>query len=311
MKNFTPQIYQQDDFTNWKQHLDQEGYVVICNVLQHNQINTGIEHFWKDWNTVSPGFIRNDPKTWSINTAPIMFAKGMAVFNGFGQCDFMWFLRTQQPFKNIFSNVHGTEDLITSFDGFSVFFSKKQKSPKDWFHIDQHPDNPDYTVQGAYNFFPVNEDSAGFTVVPKSHRTFQPSSTKVKKDWIQIHSNKSAEETAEIISQAVKLLIPGNCFVLWNSKTIHANTGMTCKTDPETLDRLTAYITFIPRSRRTNQAQLEKRKEAYLNGNTTSHWPNKVEIKVYPWGFGPTYERRNYKKIEIDSNIPQERLDLF
>ena len=309
MKNFTPEIF---NFTeNWKEHLESEGYVVICNVLEQNVISTGIEHFWKDWNTVSPGFLRNDPSTWSINTAPLMFAKGMAVFNGFGQSDFMWYLRTQKPIIDIFAKIHGTDDLITSFDGFSVFFSKKQKSPKDWWHIDQHPDNPDYTVQGAYNFFPVKEESAGFTVVPRSHITFQPSPTKNKKDWIQIHSNKSPEEASEILKPAVKLIIPGNCFVLWNSKTIHANTGMTCKNDPGKIDRLTAYITFIPRSRRTNQAQIEQRKNAYLNGNATSHWPNKVEIKVYPWGFGPTYERRGYKKILPEKDIPEKRISFF
>jgi ectoine hydroxylase-related dioxygenase (phytanoyl-CoA dioxygenase family) len=305
-KNFRPPVYQQDDFTNWKQHLDQEGYVVICNVLEHNQINTGTELFWKDWNEVSPGFIKSDPTTWSIQTSPMMFAKGMAVFNGFGQSDFMWYLRTRKPIIDIFSKIHDTSDLITSFDGFSVFFSKKQKSPKGWWHIDQHPTNPVYTIQGAYNFLPVNEDSAGFTVVPKSHRTFEPSKTSVKKDWIQIHTNKTPEEYKKIVANGVKLLIPGNSFVLWNSKTIHANTGTTKK--DISLDRLTAYITFVPRSRRLNQAQFEERKKVYLEGHTTSHWPNKVEIKRYPWGFGPNYEAKGFKRIVVNKEIPPERL---
>ena len=306
MKNFTPPVF---NFTeNWKDFLESEGYVVICNILEQSVINTGIEHFWKDWNTVSPGFVRNDPSTWSINTAPMMFAKGMAIFNGFGQCDFMWFLRTQQPIIDIFSEIHRTKDLITSFDGFSVFFSKKQKSPKDWFHIDQHPTNQVYCIQGAYNFFPVCEDSAGFTVVPGSHRTFVPEPTLVKKDWIQLHSNKSPDEATEILKPAVKLIIPGNCFVLWNSKTIHANTGMTCKTDPGELNRLTAYITFVPKNWRTEPKILEDRKAAYIVGHATSHWPNKVQLKMYPWGFGPMYQRRGFKSIQPNRDIPEERL---
>ena len=53
--------------------------------------------------------------------------------------------------------------------------------------------------------------------------------------------------------KSVKLLIPDNCFVLWNSKTIHANVGMNKGTKKETkkvtkdINRLTAYITFLPK----------------------------------------------------------------
>lgn len=312
--NFIPPTFQKSDVSNWKRFLDEEGYVVIENVLDEKTIFDAIEYFWRDWNTVSPRFKRTDPSTWSIQTAPLMFAKGMATFNGFGQCDFMWYLRTRPQIIDIFANIYGTKDLITSFDGFSVFFSKNQKSPKDWWHIDQHPENPEYSIQGAYNFLPVLEDSAGFTLVPGSHRSFTPSPTPKKKDWIQISSNKSETEAKEIFKNGVKLLIPANCFVLWNSKTIHANKAITAPrgyVDKGKLDRLTAYITYVPKTRRTDPAQLEERKNAYKKGYTTSHWPNKVEIKTYPWGFGPTYEARGFGQIipKLENGeIPKERL---
>ena len=129
LSNFAPTTYDASNVSGWKQHLDTEGYAVIHNVLKPSTINTGLELFWKDWTTVSPGFIRNDPITWSIQTAPMMFAKGLAVFNGFGQSDFMWHLRLRPEIQNIFSEIHNvpTSDLITSFDGFSVFFSKNRK----------------------------------------------------------------------------------------------------------------------------------------------------------------------------------------
>jgi len=317
VNTLTPPTLDRVDVDSWKEYLDTEGYAVIRDVLEKPAVDTGLEQFWKDWNTVSPGFVRTDPATWSIQTSPMMFAKGMATFNGFGQSDFAWHLRTQQPIIDIFANIHGTQDLITSFDGFSVFFSKKQKSPKDWWHIDQHPNNPTYTVQGAYNFLPVTEESAGLTLVPRSHRTFVPSPTAVTKDWIQIHSNKTPEEAAAAVADGVKLILPANCFVLWNSKTIHANIGITPlnsrdKTDAGVLNRLTVYITYVPRSRRTSEAQLEQRKAAYKNGSTTSHWPNRVEVKTYPWGFGPAYEAKGFGKIaprlDADGEIPADRL---
>ena len=50
---------------------------------------------------------------------------------------------------------------------------KKQKS-KSWLHIDQNPNNNIYSIQGSYNFMPVNNDDAGFICIPKSHITFSP-----------------------------------------------------------------------------------------------------------------------------------------
>ena len=136
-----------------KDYLDNEGYVVLHNILNDESINKGLDLFWKDWNTVSPDFNKDDPSTWSIKTSPMMFAKGMAVFNGFGQSDFMWHLRLQPEIIDIFAKIYNDNNLITSFDGFSVFFDKAQKSPKDWWHIDQHPKNPVYTVDSIHNHF--------------------------------------------------------------------------------------------------------------------------------------------------------------
>lgn len=326
--SYTPVTFDKENVDGWKQHLEEEGYAVIHNIFDSTRIQEAIELFWKDWNTVSPGFARNDPSTWSIQTAPLMFTKGAAVFNGFGQSDFMWYLRVQPEILEIFSHVHNipSSELITSFDGFSVFFSKKQKNPRPWWHIDQHPSNPLYSIQGAYNFLPVddinaqNVQSAGFTVIPKSHLTFVPSQTRNSADWIEIDKNKTAEETSQITSHGVKLLVPANTFILWNSKTIHANTGITSinpriKTDSGTINRLTTYITCVPRNRCTSEEITQKRIQAYLDGSTTSHWPEKVEIKTYPWGFGPRYESRGYGRIQPtlteSGTIPADRLQYI
>lgn len=318
LATFTPPTFDRADSPGWKAHLESEGYAVIHNVFTPEVVAQSHELFWKDWTTVSPGFVRNDPSTWSINTAPMMFAKGIAVFNGFGQSDFMWNLRLRPEILDIFAQIHAVppETLISSFDGFSVFFSKLQKNPHTWWHVDQHPSNPNYSIQGAYNYLPVTENSAGFTVVPKSHNTFVASKTSKIEDWIEIHKNKTAEEASSILTAGVKLLLPPNCFVLWNSKTIHANTGIPCtkgsrKDDPPVLNRLTAYITYVPRTR-TSVETTERRKQAYYEGATTSHWPEKLEIKKYPWGFGPRYESKGFKQITPSltstGSIPEERL---
>lgn len=214
----------------------------------------------------------SDKDTWGIANTPMIYNKGLAVFNGFGQSYFMWSIRLNSNIQKIFKQIHNTEELVVSLDGFSVFLSSKQKSPS-WLHIDQNPNNMIYSIQGAYNFFPVDKDDAGFQVVPKSHLEYTPN-VKHSKNWIPCPDK-------ELHDKAVKLLIPENCFTLWNSRLIHANVGMSKK--KVEFNRLTAYITYLPKLVRPNNI-LEKRLNAYYNSETTSHWANKCEIKRYLWG---------------------------
>ena len=85
-------------------------------------------------------------------------------------------LRTNSNIKSIFEDLHNTNELVTSFDGFSVFTSPKQDTGK-WLHIDlneYHPWVDEFCPQGAYNFFKVDTSDAGFVVVPYSHETYKP-----------------------------------------------------------------------------------------------------------------------------------------
>ena len=96
-----------------------------------------------------------------------------------------------------------------------------------------------------------------------------------------------------------------------SSRLIHTNKGMTKKTTE--LNRLTAYISYLPKSLRTTETLQDKIK-AYHSSGTTSHWSNKCELKKYPFGFGKRYEERGYNKIipTMDcENIPADRLELM
>ena len=64
-----------------------------------------------------------------------------------------------------------------------------------------------------------------------------------------------------------------------NSKTIHANTGIS-NSNSHNLDRLTVYITLLPRSL-SSEENRQKKTEAYLNGDTCSRQANKCVIKRY------------------------------
>lgn len=297
-----PNLYHIDDFTSWKKELDEQGFSVIKNILTDDEHNKGLRLFQEEMSKISPNFNLSEPETFKIENTPLMFGKGMAIFNGWGQSDFMWHLRTNSRIKSIYQKLFQTPDLVTSLDGFSLFVSPKQKSPS-WLHIDQNPKNSIYSIQGSYNYLPVTENDAGLVIVPKSHLSYKPE-VDHNKDWIVV-------DNKEFKPKQKKLLIPKNCFTLWNSKLIHANEGFKTKTN--NFNRLTCYLTYLNKDLRSLEV-LEKRKKAYLNGDATSHWSNKCELKRYPWGFGPRYDKRGFGKLDVrleNETIPPERLKLL
>ena len=304
MANLTPTTFQLSDFQNWNEYLQQEGYVVIQNILPESEKKEAFNLFKKDWNTISPNFNFEDNSTFAIENTPMMFSKGMAVYNGFGQSDFMWYLRGRENIQETFRKIHNCQELVTSMDGFSVYVSGNQKS-KSWLHIDQNPNNPIKCYQAAYNLLPVTEDSAGFVVVPKSHITFKPQINH-RRDWIMLKSTDTVDDCP------VKLLIPENCFTIWNSRTIHCNRGMQEKKKKE-LNRVTAFITMLPKSIRSQEA-LEEKKKAYLEGASSTHWANKCILVKYPYGFKKRYLERGFGNITpklVNGEIPTERLELI
>lgn len=261
METYTPILFNVEDDIYWKDYLDKYGFVVIKDVLDDKSYTELLEQFYYDWNTVTPKFNFKDKTTWTYENSPMAWDIGMITGYGLGHSKFQWGLRTQPDILDIWKRLHDTEDLVVSYDGFSVFFSPEQQSDV-WLHVDQNPKDTLYSIQGAYNFFPVNEDDAGFIVVPGSHKTFNV-------DVDECYKFIPADPRDYHVDYAVKLLIPNNCFVLWNSKTLHANTGMSYTKDKE-FNRLTSYISYFPKIQRPEHI-LQKRIYGYHNVVNCGH----------------------------------------
>lgn len=302
-----PPTFTYENISDALKYLETNGYVVFTSVLTTSEKTEFSKLFEADMKILSPKFSTTNKETWSIANYPGMFGKGICVFNGIGHADFMWYLRTNSVIQGVFKELYSTRDLVTSFDGCSIFCSNKQKS-KSWHHVDQNPKNPIQSYQASYNLYPVTERSSGFVLAPKSHSQFVPQVTH-SKDWIVL------DKDSEWHSKVVKLLIPGNCLTVWNSKTIHANTGMEKKYENIALDRLTCYITYLPKILRPESVRRE-RLNGYRQGVTTSHWANKYEPKRYPYGFKKQHEKKLLGSIvpKVDGcekTIPEKRLELI
>ena len=113
VKTYTPPLFKTEEVANWKSYFDQEGYVVLKNILPEDDRVKSFSYFVADWNTVTPKFDFHDKKTWTANNCPMMWNKGMVYWNGLGQSDFMWYLRTHPFIREIFERLHGTKHLVS------------------------------------------------------------------------------------------------------------------------------------------------------------------------------------------------------
>lgn len=298
--SYRPEIFSIIDENKWKSYLDEYGFVVLGNILDNETYRELFKQFYIDWNTITPNFNFHDKNTWTETNSPINWNIGMITSYGSAHCKFQWRLRTNDNIIDIWKRVHNTDELVVSYDGFSFFCSPEQK-PNIWLHIDQNPKDNLYSIQGAYNFLPVNEDDAGFIVVPGSHKTFIVDVPKEKK-FIPV------EQDDIHLDYAVKLIIPQNCFVLWNSKTIHANTGMSNNKDIE-LNRITSYISYFPKKQRTKDIYQE-RLYGYFYAENCSHYAIAHHIK-----YNNDNLINNFKFItpELNENdeIPERILNLI
>ena len=302
MNTFAPELFETQNSEQWKKYLDNNGFVVLHNILPKETMIKYFKLFAKDWKYVSPNFDFNNKETWTPTNSPMMWNKGMVYWSGLSQSDFMWSLRTDLNILDIWHRLHETKELVASFDAFSVYLSNKQKS-QPWLHTDLKYNSEIYSIQGAYNFLPVTETSAGFIVVPKSHKTYTIDK-KSKSNFSQIDKDDPHND------KAVKLIIPENCFVLWNSKTIHANIGISDKKLTHDLNRLTCYLAYFPKSLRPDNI-FKKRFIGYKNGSSCSHYAIDYNVKQHPYGVKSVYESRNFNFIKKDDNIPKEIYDLI
>ena len=152
--SFEPKLF--DISENWLDFLDTEGYVVIRDIISESKNIELVKIFKNEWCKVSPKFDWNDKSTWTTTNSPIVWGKGSAVFNGFGHSEFMWKIRSINKVQIPFKKIYKTDKIATSFDGFSVFISNKQKSNK-WLHQDQRSNDKRLSIQGALNLNPFQK----------------------------------------------------------------------------------------------------------------------------------------------------------
>lgn len=293
------------DITTHKQdflaYLNKHGYAVVSGVARPEQIEHCKSLMWDYLESIPNTQVkRDDIKTWGIpgDWLPSE-TNGILHGFGFGQCDFMWYLRLLPEVRSVFSAIWETDDLLVSFDGGNVFrpwkYNREWLTDGGWYHVDQNGTKADsigrVCVQGLVTLTDVTEDSGGLVVIPGSHlkHTEMCKRSKVAKsmgDFVPVPVDD------EILKDGAKLICAqAGDLILWDSRTVHCNTPaltallgadatnlngdrIASSDQPWRLIRQVGYVCMTP-AKMASVEILEKRKDAFVNNISTSHWPHK------------------------------------
>lgn len=291
--------------------LRQNGYCVVGNVLSCNECEEIKTAAWEWLSSLGSGINKDDPKTWG-NKNWATSTHGLIQHYGIGQAAFCWKVRMNHNVRKVFSNIWGTSDLVTSFDGVCIkrppeltkchFESKNDKS---WLHCDQSKStvkkvpsvNGWQSIQSGVNLEDSTVNDGCFRVMPGSHLLHASSPWEgTTKDWYKL----SEPEISWYKSQGcvdMKISCPKGGMVLWDSRAIHASTNPVKGRENPGRFRYTVFVCMNPRRHVDNKVS-KRRRDAFESGRTTSHWPARMNL----FGKNP----RTYGKEDVCKAPPVE-----
>ena len=268
-----------------KAKLDEDGYVVIPNILTSEEIKESKDEFYK----------------WYKGIPNLETLHEMIDFNGIfkhhevGHQRFAWLLRTNEKIQNIFKEIWDCDELVCSFDGCCYYPSSHIDTPHYWIHTDQAGNKKGLQCVQSFVSLTDNKERT-FVVYKGSHKLHED----YFKDCVEDGRDFSVideEYTAHIEDKKEYLDIKAGSLVIWDSRTFHQNT---CATPLCEEERLVQYLCYLPKNneKNTEEVQLERRLY-YQSYRTTNHWP----YPMSPIPLQPNYYNYLYNdNLKIDYN---------
>ena len=286
-------------------HLDAEGYAVVADVFDgdHAALARARALQW-DFLEGLPGARarRDDPATWT-DAAGWLPDPGNGIVNGFGfgQSAAQWALRLRPRVRRAFEAVWGTADLLVSFDGGNMVRPARAGAPwaptrGGWWHVDQNAlragQRGRCCVQGLVTLTDANAATGGLCVVPRSHRDFaalcaRAPLARAKGAFVPVDARDPL-----LARGGVLVCARAGDLILWDSRTAHCNTPALApaeeaeeeeeegraKRDPAvSLQRQVGYVCMTP-ARWATAETLARRRDAFVRGESTSHWPHEFVV---------------------------------
>jgi len=274
-----------------RETIERDGVAVIPSILDEEECEamvSGIwdflEHITQNWDLPID---RENKETWREFYK--LYPKHGMLLQQFevGHTQASWNVRQNPKVLEIFEDFWRCDknELLTSFDGLSFSFPPEVTNRgwrrKPWYHTDQSYTRPEFQcVQSYVTGLDIEEGDATLSVFEGSHLFHAEFAEKfgitAKDNWHML-----TEEQQEFYASRCKIVnvvSPKGSLVLWDSRTIHCGVEpLKGRANPKF--RAVIYICYMER-RLATAANLKKKREAFEDRRTTSHYPCK--IKLFP-----------------------------
>ncbi|KAL3419177.1 phytanoyl-CoA dioxygenase [Phlyctema vagabunda] len=266
-------------FGDFRDNLVRDGYAVVKAAVPRDRADVYGNAFYDFLEGFNLGYDRNDPSTIKRANLPVINEKGMVLDYAASHESFVWQIRSEPSVVETFEKVHGTKDLIVSFDAINIGLQDRSDFPanKPWPHQDQDPARPGFRcLQGLVNLQPCGDKDGGLIVCKGGHRISEafhrdmvdePRIPAWTPEWYGF-TDKGMKWLEDRGLEWVKVCAEPGDLILWDSRTPHYNVPTSSKQD-----RMAIYTCFMPVSEAT-QEDLIRKKRAFEERLGTTHWPN-------------------------------------
>ncbi len=285
--------------------LSDYGVAVIPGVLNAQECNDIVDGVWNFFEHISQTWEvpinRNVESSWRGFYSLYPLHAMLVQYWGIGHAQVSWDVRQNPKIVKIFAHlwtdilksrdpnadeVH-SHDMLVSFDGLSMHLppevtKRGWNREHTWYHTDQSfvtsRESPGLQcVQSFVTGLDINEYDATFSFMECSHEYHadfgRAHGITNKANWYKL--SKDEEMFFEKNDCPIKnIRCPKGSMVFWDSRTIHC--GIEARRERKVPNlRAVIYVCYMPRSFCTD---LEKKRKAFNEKRTTSHYPCKIRI---------------------------------
>ena len=274
-------IYNLTNLNEAKKFIDEQGFVVIKNIITEDENKYARELFSKDLTNICKDFNNRDVGSLDI-TEDILPGTPGGFRNGYGIAfgEYAQYCRSFPNVKNIFSHFQNCkkEDLCISWDNIFYNSANSYVYPHFWLHFDKMKYDinnnlikgwGEHMLQSALYLTESNLYTPSFICIPKSHKEWN----KFAKYYRSQGHFFRLQDTEEYRNLTVRIHIPRNGIIVWNSQLAHANSSALYKRDLAEPKRLGVFLCMCDKKKRDENAILNML-ALYFKGVCSTHWPN-------------------------------------
>lgn len=281
--------------------LNEYGVAIIPAVLSSEECEESLQFVHQFYENLTKNmdtpYNHNDPRTYrtlaELHQLHSMLYQGY----GIGQCQGSWNVRQHPKIYEAFTRIWNDDDLLTSMDGLAYQIAPEvMTGPRSdvgfhkhtWYHTDQSYTRNDLEcIQGQVPLFDVAPGDATLMVLEGSHRYHKAFAERFGArslgDWCLLE--QQGKERGEGHKQFYfdmgcterRISCPSGSLVLWDSRTIHCGgEPIQGRPNPDHW-RSVVYVCMTPRNL-CDKANMDLRKKAFRDLETTSHWPHRLNI---------------------------------